>query len=728
MSKSKRTGWLNVLAPAIGMVAGVMVVAGIYLLDPAVVDLGFALDAGRTWLVGVYLIAAGAALVYMLAWPKGIESGSVNLDLLANFLLGQLSHFVYGFIEVAIGVQALFGTVSNWWAALLLVPGLLSLAIAFSDDDESTDHDEAEEAADGDDGEDNGGEADEPESGQEGVRGVAWASLVVAGLIAAMLFAVTVWIGFAVWIYTQLKRIIIDGGTIDAAGGPMWEGVVRALPTLVPLALGLAFLLFVIFLISSMWPSRRGTADSSRDLNPAETAYVEASAKAVRAYARAQGYDRNSWIVSAAGFVSLMGMIGLGAVVMFGGIAMLETPAAHGSYPLALRPDGASAIVGFFAFILLGILPVTILSRLSRRYSERAGWHAHGRKDYAALKAKLIAFVRARRLSTASPINPGEFLHAANVSGERYYYGMAAVVAAVALLLLHRDVNAVDVLTADSIEVADYWTLAQRRYSYGDVRQVELRCFLTGKGEPTEAYELQFKDGRALDIYRKQAVVEAQFEAYEAVDAKLVALGVPFVPGPHQGLFKGDERGYDPACVETLAQEFPEPLRERVRRLFHLEGMRAVEDIWPWDRDLAQARWAADKYAVAKSVALYTKAIASGRLTGHLLAVAYRGRGAARENYESAYGIRDSEMLLALRDYQKVRDIEPSYDAYAGEGATFTALGAYDEATAAYRKALELDQPHPHWSLIGLSRVELTQGRYDAALQLLDEALRVRGE
>lgn len=60
-----------------------------------------------------------------------------------------------------------------------------------------------------------------------------------------------------------------------------------------------------------------------------------------------------------------------------------------------------------------------------------------------------------------------------------------------------------------------------------------------------------------------------------AIDAKLVAQGVPFVPGSHQGLFRRDERGYDADCVETLAKEFPEELWPRVKKLFHVDEMTA---------------------------------------------------------------------------------------------------------------------------------------------------------
>ena len=712
-------GWLNTLKPAVFATAAVIIAAGIYLLDPRVIDLGFALNAERTGLVGLFLIAAGSVLAFRLAWPNGVSSGSALVDLFVNFMLVQMALFVFGFIEIAIGIQASIESSPNFWATSLLMPGLFSLVIAFSGDDKGEQESPSDDAA-------------SPESGQVDLGATTRFSLIYGAFLAINLVALSVWIAVGFWLYHGLSSVIFGGATFDAAakGALLWSIIVEAVPRIVPLAILAAILVGAVMFISVLfqWLSRRGAPDANRDLSAAETAYIDASAEAVSAYAKAQGYDRNVWVMQAFGLAAVLAAIGVGAVAMFAVMAMQDTVSANSSFPVELKPGGASAIIGFFAFILLGVVPNSILSRLSQRYSERAGWVSIGVKnDYFSLKGQLTAFVRARRLSTTTPINPGEFLHAANLSVERYFYVPAAVVALIALFLYHRDRNAVDVLTADAIEITDYWTLARERYGYGDVERVEVRCFLTDKGETVEYYELRLRGGRTLDIYKEENVA-AQLDAYLAVDAKLVALGVPFVPGGHGGWFKSDERGYDADCVEKVAESFSEELRPKVRRLFHLDELQAVDDIWPWDTELADAKTAAGKYDVERALALYTRAIASGRLTEHLLAVAYFGRAEARDDYEVAYGVRDSEMILALRDYRKAREIEPTPRVYGREGSIFITLGAYDEATAAFRKALELDKPKPHWPLIGLARVERIQGNYDAAMQHLDKLLQVWGE
>jgi tetratricopeptide (TPR) repeat protein len=138
---------------------------------------------------------------------------------------------------------------------------------------------------------------------------------------------------------------------------------------------------------------------------------------------------------------------------------------------------------------------------------------------------------------------------------------------------------------------------------------------------------------------------------------------------------------------------------------------------------LAKAKVAADNYQVEEAVALYTKAIDSGRLTPAQLIEAYSGRAEARKSYTIAHGIKDGEMMLALGDYQKARELRASDFAYLREAHAWIVLGGYGEATDAYRKAIVFERPKPYWSLIGVARVARIQGHYDAALKQLDEVL-----
>lgn len=724
MSKSGGTNWLTNLVPAAYAVAAATIAAGVYLIDPALIDLGLGLKAEHTAFVGVFLVVAGALLAFGPA-SAGVSTGSVIADSLLNIFIGLIALASFGFIAIAIGIEALFEEPPNAAAALLLIPGLLLVVLAFSRDlltADTTVESEAEDAV----------EETTPDSGKVDVGASARFSVIYAVFYAVGMFAVLIWIPVGFWLHARLSGILFSGEALDLASAmtALWVVVTDAAPRMAMLSVALAVIIAVIIVIGPLfqWFSRWGTRNANRDLSEAEVAFIDAGAAQVRAYALERGYDRNKWQVQAFGLVALLAASGAGGWLAITAIQALGTPSAGSSFPIELRSGGLSLVLLIFLGILLSVVPHAILSRLWRRYSERSGWvglTAEG--AFFTLEGRLTAFVRTGRLSPSATFRPGDYLHTANLSIEAYFFVPAALLAVVTLFLLHRDLNATDTVTADRIEIVDYWSLERHRFTYGDVEKVFIRCFLTDKGETVEAYELHLRGGRTLDIYEAKNV-EPKLAAYEAVDAKLAAAGVPFEPGAHRGIFKGKQRGYDQACVDRVAERFPDAMAERVRKLFHLEQLRIVDTIWPWDAELAKAAEAARAYDVGQAVALYTKAIEANRLSPNLLAAAYSGRAVAREDYEVAYGIRDEEMLLALRDYQKAREIEPTRQTYNREAWAFIALGAYDEAAAAYRKALELDQPKPHWSLIGLSRVERIQGRLEEAMRYLDRVLQVWGE
>lgn len=252
MSSAGRTNWIHVIAPAIGLVAGVTFVAGVYLLDPGAIDLGLALDSKRTWLVGAFLIGAGSALAFKLARPDGPNTGSLVIDLLVTPTLGNLSHFVWGAISVVLGAEALLARPPvNDWVALLLVPGLLSLVIAFSNDRSSTQAAKDEREKGGDDAFANYG--DRP------FFDVVWPSLQVGGIFAAYIFAMgtVAALGFA--LYKCLRAVIFQAATVDGAtlAATALDTIGDALPSIARFVLtigaGMAAFVFVILLSGWLW-------------------------------------------------------------------------------------------------------------------------------------------------------------------------------------------------------------------------------------------------------------------------------------------------------------------------------------------------------------------------------------------------------------------------------------------------------------------------------------------
>lgn len=730
MSVSDRASILGRWTPGAYAVAGLLSVAGLYLADPSILDLGFALEAESTWIVGWFLLGSAASMAFVLIPLSSSAAHSlVTVTVLAILkILVCLIIFGLGIIHFALGIGGLFGAPPNIWAAVLIVPGALCIALSFADLGNTETED-----ADEDSGQDKSAATPEqatPSSGKlYGGATLRWSLFYTVYYTAAMLaFMLCMWAGY--WLYYRLDGAIFAGETLDAASAAasladMWR---RTWPVAVSMSGVIAVMMFVLtaggpFL---QWISQRGVPNANRELSPAETGFIDKSAERVRAYAHAQGYNRHVWLFQGFSLVAVLASSGA-AIGLFVLIAASLERETGPSFPITLDSNLSWILWMFVGFLLCPLLH-SVLTRVSRSYSERSGWVAIGEKnDYFTLAGKLTSFVRQRRLSTASEINPGAFLHAANLSFERYFYAPAAGLALIALFFSHRDHAAVDTITADSIEVVDYWTLEQRRYAYGDVKEVAIKCHFGKQNATIGAYRLRFGDGIDLDIYHA-AKVEAQFDAYIAVDNKLRALGVPFVPAAHGGWGRKEDLGYDTDCVAELAKAFPDKRAESMLRLFHLDTLKVSEKIWPWDAELGAARAASDAFDVSTAVALYTKAIESGRLTGHMLALAYSGRGEAREDYEIAHGLRDAEIVLALRDFKKAREIEPTSRAYRDVGRMYAALGAYDESVAAYQSALKLDRPKPYASLIWLGRVALARGRTDEAMRHLDQVLKVWGE
>lgn len=709
------------LAVAASAMAAVQLVAGIYLLNPAVHDFGYHLQPQQTEFVGVFLLLTAVSIVFSIARPNVLASSSTMANLFVSGLIGPLGLLAYAGVEIAIGTKALFASPPNLWAATLLLPGLVGLAFAITGySDEAVEED------------DEGEDAIEPESGQVDVTGTAPWLLVYGFYYAVYLFAVMVWFALAFWLFYRLQEIVLQGMTFDAAAAwaSIGETLIRIVTVAAPMSVVLALLFIGISIVSMLLRSLAywGKRDANRDLSSAEIAYIETSAVAVRDYAIAQGYARNVWLMQMLGLFSVFAGIGAGGAATFAAIHLLETTSPDPSFPIELRPGGLSSVLWIFVGIMVSPLTNRIASLLSVRYAERAGWIAIGEKnEYFTLKGKLTTFVRSGRLSASTAIDPGEFLRAANGSLEVYFLGSAAILAVIATFFMTLDARTVSRLSADGIDLMSYWTQQHHHYTYSDVKQVEIRCVLSDKGKPGEAYELHFGDGRSLDIHKTEDLITSKLAAYEAIDAKLVAQGTPFVPSTIRPWFREPERGYDMDCVDKFVADFPNAIQPRIRRLLHADELKAVDTIWPWDAKLARAKQAADRYDVANAVALYSKEIASGRLKGHLLSVAYAGRGDARNDYNSTHGYNDADMVLALADYRKARALEPTVHTFRLEGDALVALGAYPDATQAYRGMLRLDEPKPYWSLIHLASVERILGRYDAALAYLDRAIREWG-
>jgi hypothetical protein len=546
-------------------VAAAMALIGAYLIDPAIIDLGYGLRAERTGLVGLFLLFAALFLGLRAANVK-FNTGHGVVDVIIS-LFFTLALMLVSFVQAALAAAALFAEPFNGWALLFIVPAALALLVAVTGasgdaaPDEEGDEEEAEDAS----------IPTMPDSGKSDVAASVWLSLQQTFYVGVITLVMLLFVGLGLWLYHRLSGVLFEGETFDIArlGDAHVETkwlLMLAVGLVVPLVVGGFALGRDLF----HWISLRGVRGGNRDLNAAEIAFIDRSANEVRAYAKARGYDK--WVFSFQMFTLLLGFgaVYLGMMAVLAIVEFAEMGSGP-SLPIVVRSMLLSTVTLCFACIMLGVMPNSVLARVWQAYAERGGWIGSGEEnDFFTVDGRLTKFVRTGRLKPDATFRPGDFLRDVSLSVEPYVYPPGVVLLLAGLIFLSIEWSGGTTLTATHIERADAWSMERIRYAYGDVRQVSVVCFLTNKGETAERYELEFTDGRSIDLFTKARVTQ-KIEAYEAVDRMLRAAGVPVVAGAHPGLLRSGESGYDPACVVRLAEDFPVEMRDRVRALFRVD-------------------------------------------------------------------------------------------------------------------------------------------------------------
>jgi tetratricopeptide (TPR) repeat protein len=116
-------------------------------------------------------------------------------------------------------------------------------------------------------------------------------------------------------------------------------------------------------------------------------------------------------------------------------------------------------------------------------------------------------------------------------------------------------------------------------------------------------------------------------------------------------------------------------------------------------------------------IAACTRQIASGRWTGHNLAISYYNRG--------IFWYDKDEPDKAIEDYNKAIELSPNYaSAFNNRGNAWAAKGDLDRAIADYNRAIEIDGKDPfRWNNRGLAWRR--KGDYDRAIADFDQAIKV---
>ena len=140
---------------------------------------------------------------------------------------------------------------------------------------------------------------------------------------------------------------------------------------------------------------------------------------------------------------------------------------------------------------------------------------------------------------------------------------------------IYLDMRDYDLFTEDHIEVVSYWTGDKKRFGYADVTRVEVSCLYSSReNKVSPTYRVFLPDGHEINIIHSSgfAGVEKEIGAYERIDERLVAAGVPVDFRRYEN---GDPR-FSKECVEKLENKLTPDTYERLMRLLRYHKVEAA--------------------------------------------------------------------------------------------------------------------------------------------------------
>lgn len=571
-----RTRWVDALAAVDAIVAGLMVVVGVYLIDPTLADLGVYMEAGRYALVGGFLVYSGIVLAYaavFIAQPAGV--GVVGWA--AAVVLGGFALFSTAIIHLVVAGQALLAEPMLTWVALLAVPGVLSLLTLLSGDIERA-RAAARVAA--------GAAPTTADSGKTDAAAIMRGH-ILAGVIAAVgNVLVIAYLGGAIFLYYLLEAILIDGAQIE-----LGFVLSRALPWMVerlwPFAVGIGLILLIAMALIG-WVSaarhrraRRRRPDIDRDLSPDEISFVSESVTRISEHVERDGLRVLARRLRSAFAVSAVLFFGVAVALMFVAeaiVARLYRPPGEGwHFYLADGPLLAlSVLIGVGSW---GLMPTAAVALLSRRYAEASGVSALGAvSGMRQVEERIVRLVRLGTLSPAKPFEPSLFLRGFGLAGPVLTVAWVLPVTAVLAFAWPYD-RALDIaFTDDAIVTGDFWTTTRTAYPYTAVEAIELECRFTNDSDTDVGYTIVLPGERKRRIVNEQRLA-LHLDDFVKVDEKLRAAGVPAVFAlPEEDASRA--AFVDRMCVIEIAEHKSEADRAKVERLFHLDEW--FERRWRW--------------------------------------------------------------------------------------------------------------------------------------------------
>lgn len=550
--------WFDVVAALDAVAGALLLVAGVYLIEPSVLDLGLYLEADRYFLAGLVLAYAG--LVFTYAGLLGLAvPGEDVVSRIASSLFGTVGRICVAAMMLTFAVRAGGAGLPAPWILLSAGVGVLALlsvplaAIARA---------RSAVAA---------GAEDHTITADSGKRApfVAVSYLrSAAGFVVTVIVSVFV-LGLALIAYVLLDRAFVDGRTISLNIAA--EVVGR---TLVPMVVVVGQLMIALFLFigAANWfgeqRRRRDKDGIERDLSPEEVSFASACVQQVRAYVAAKGLAataRNSASISFWLFIGL-GLLGLWLFWdIERALAQIYAPPSDAWQFYSI--DGLPTKIGaLFLVLSLLFVPRAVLKLVSRRAAEASGANMlKANRSAGELEAEIVKRVRDRSLAPGTPFDAGELMRTWGIT--------TAVIALVWNVLLAGGIavwwpheRARDTLfTEEGIETGNFWTTERVVHRYDAVLAAYPMC--DEDGDIGYAIVLPDKVRRSL---MSDVGLRASLDDFVKIDSKLRAAGVKFVFALPDG-DSSDGDVIDRQCVIELTMDVDEATRAKVEQVLHLD-------------------------------------------------------------------------------------------------------------------------------------------------------------
>jgi hypothetical protein len=505
--------------------AGAMLLAGICLVEPSLAA-WVALSGYE--LTGAFLIVQ-AAVLGVVSLPGEAAQSTAIAQVLSRLAL-SLAGIGIGSLDLFLAGSGVFE--GQYVLLLFALPGALLWTNSIRDTASDDSHDDIDETI-----ADEGKIVVTPDEGRPDpvgtLRSNAWSS-AYSGLLIVLMVAILI---PGTFLFRLLQRELVEGQPVgldgmaralsSLSGHVLWIGL--ALGVLIPLVL----LLFGAGSALSQWLVNRRHARAARDLTGEQVAFVERAYAALHAYATSRGYERWSIMTILLPLIAVIGGMLAFAYLrrdLFRVVASFYVPSSvdQSSWYLLQHRSQASVASGIL-FAIAGLWALHhAVCRAWPRYAEFVTWGTRTTEtDGLTLRQALVRAVRIGRVRADTTFSPAVFLQQLSGWNARYAYFFAALTGLPTLVLLERDLRNYQLLTDTYIEVVDYWSGEPRRFSYRDVTQVNLECFLKSKGGIDLEYEIELPGDRSIDLI-DQADLPGRLADFERVDRNLRAVGVRF--------------------------------------------------------------------------------------------------------------------------------------------------------------------------------------------------------